>query len=188
MKKKFTSLLIILIAIHGAHAQFYKTVLPSEAFSSPLSVIVQDFKKNFSSIQGDQLSSGADVEVYQSKVIIPGSLHCSIFRFHSLLDTTASWQATMYDGDSYEEAMKIYKNTVRQLTRTKMKWIDSRVVSFTGQLETPHENAGFAVTTLKLNIADKAYSIFIAEIDLTNTYSGWEVHLNLNNKKSDTDE
>ncbi|MEO6547916.1 MAG: hypothetical protein ABIN94_07940 [Ferruginibacter sp.] len=188
MKKTTVLLIIIVICTLHAHAQFFKTVLPSETFSTPLAIVVQDFKRNFFSIQGDQISTGTDVEVYQSKMILPGSLHCSILRFHSLLDTTASWQATMYDGENYEEALKIYKNTVRLLLRNKMKWADSRVVSFTGQLQNPHENAGFAVTTLKLNITDKAYDIFIAEVDLTNNYGGWEVHLNMNNKKGDAEE
>ncbi|MEO7768624.1 MAG: hypothetical protein ABIS01_14435 [Ferruginibacter sp.] len=188
MKKTFTYLLIFLLAFHCSNAQFYKSFLSSGAFSDSLSIIVQDFKNNFLAIEGNQLTTQAEMEVYQSKATVPGALHSAIFRFHSLTDPTASWQAIMYESESHEEAMKIYKNTVRQLLTSKMKWADNRIVSFTGKLEVPRENPAFAVTTLKLNIPDKAYRIFFAEVELTNSYYGWEVHLNLHNKRDDAEQ
>lgn len=187
MKKTVTLLLLFLCIIHFAQAQFYKSILPSEAFSDSLSVIVQDFKNNFSGIEGRQLPSQGEMDVFRSKVGIPGALHCSIFRFHSLQDTTASWQAILYEGDSYEEAVKIYKNSFRQLKKSKMKWVDKSIITFMGDLEVPDENVRFTVTPLRLNIIDVPYRRFFGEIELTSTYDGWEVHLNLHNKKSDTE-
>ncbi|MBC7887425.1 MAG: hypothetical protein H7Z13_06005 [Ferruginibacter sp.] len=187
MNKATTYLLLFLCSFHYSKAQFYKSILPSEAFSDSLSVIVQDFKKNFATIEGMQLPSQGEMDVYRSKATIPGALHCSIYRFHSLQDTTASWQAILYEGDNYEQAVKIYKNTFRQLKKTKMKWVDKSIISFTGELEMPVENVRFAVTSLQLNIIDKPYRSFYGEIELTGSYDGWEVHLNLHNRKKDTE-
>ena len=185
MKKTITLMMLFLCSIHFTQAQFYKSILPSEAFSDSLSVIVQDFKKNFATIQGRQLPSQGEMEVYRSKVSIPGAVHCSIFRFHSVEDTTASWQAILYEGDSHEDAIKIYKNLFKQLKKSRMKWVDKSVITFMGDLEMPDENVRFAVTPLRLNIIDMPYRRFYGEVELTSTYDGWEVHLNLHNKKRD---
>lgn len=185
MKKTTVLSLLFFCSIQFTHAQFYKSILPSEAFSDSLAIVVQDFKKNFSTIEGKQLPSQGEMDVYRSKVGIPGALHCSIFRFHSLEDTTASWQAVMYEGDSYENAVKIYKNIFKQLKKSKMKWVDKSTISFMGEIDEPDENVRFTVTSLRLNIIDIPYRSFFGEIELTSTYDGWEVHLNLHNRKND---
>ena len=188
MKKTFTMLVLFVCSHQLSQAQFYKSLLPSEAFSDSLAIIVQDFKKNFSGIQGKPLPSQGEMDVFRSKVGIPGALHCSIYRFHSLEDTTASWQAIMYEGDNYEAASKIYKNTFHQLKKTKMKWVDKSTISFMGNFEEPDENVRFTITSMRLNIIDLPYRNFFGEIELTSTYDGWEVYLNLHNKKSDKEQ
>ena len=187
MKKTTTLLFLFLCAFQFTQAQFFKPGKPSEAFSDSLSIIVLDFKKNFSTIEGKQLASQGEMDVYRSKVSIPGAIHCAVYRFHSLEDTTASWQAIMYEGESYEEAVKIYKATFNNLVKSKMKWVDKSTISFMGELEVPDENIRFTVTPLRLSIIDLPYRRFWGEIELTSTYDGWEVHLNLHNKKSDAE-
>lgn len=187
MKKAITLLLLFLCLQQVTKAQFYKSNKPIEPFSDSLAVIVQDFKKNFSTIQGKQLSSQGEKDVFRSTVTLPGATNCAIFRFHSLEDTTASWQAIMYEGDSYEDAVKIYKSTFLQLIKSKMKWVDNSTISFMGKLEIPEENIRFTVTPLRLSIIDLPFCRFYGEIELINTYDGWEVHLNLHNKKNDAE-
>lgn len=186
MKKTITLLLLFVCFIPFTRAQFYKSVLPTPAFSDSISIIVQDFKMNFSTIEGSQLVSRQEMDVYRSTITIPGALHCAIYRFHSAEDTTASWQAIMYEGDSYEDAIKIYKNTFRQLKKIRIKGLDKSNISFTGELEMPAENIRFAVTTLRLNTMDIAFEYFFGEIELISNYDGWEVHLNLHRKKNDS--
>ncbi len=187
MKKITIVLLLLFGSIHFTDAQFYKSILPSGAFADSLAIIIQDFKKNFSTIEGVQLPSQGEMDVFRSKASIPGALHCGIYRFHSLQDTTANWQAIMYEGESYENAVKIYKNTFHQLKKSKMKWVDKTIVSFAGDLEIPDENVSFTVSTLRLNTVDKPYRSFFGEVELTSTYIGWEVHLNFHNRKNDAE-
>ena len=130
----------------------------------------------------------AGMEVYQSQVSLPGAAHCAIYRFHSKIDTTASWQAIMYDGDNYDEAVKAYKNTYRMVNKSRIKWIDKSIASFVGEMEKPAENIAFATTQLQLNVSDPRYKNFFAEIEMTSGYNGWEVHLNLHAKKDDTEQ
>ena len=167
-------------------AQFYKSVLPSPAFDDSLTRIVIDFSNNFRKIQGKELMPQVGMEVYQSQISLPGAAHCAIYRYQSTLDTTASWQAIMYDGNNYEEAVKVYKKTCRLVNKSKIKWTNRSVVSFVGDTEKPNENVSFANTMLQLNVLDPKYKNFYAEIEMASGSNGWEVHLNLHDKKDDT--
>ena len=187
MKKTIAVTLLFLSSIYFTQGQFYKSLQASDAFSDSLAIIVQDFKKNFSNIEGRQLPSQGDMDVFRSKATIPGSVHCAVYRFHSQEDTTASWQAIMYEGDNYETALKVYKSTFKQLKKTKMKWVDKSVISFVGEMEEPDENIRFTTTQLRLNIIDKPYRSFFGELELTNTYEGWEVHFSMHNRKNDAE-
>ncbi len=171
-----------------AHAQFYKSVLPSPQFNDSLTKVVIDFRNNFKKIQGKELTPQIGMEVYKSQVSLPGAAHCAIHRYHSKLDTTASWQAIMYDGDDYEEAIKVYKNTCRLVNKSRIKWIDRSIASFIGNMEKLDGNVPFANTMLQLNVSDPRYKNFYAEIEMASGSNGWEVHLNLHDKKDDMEE
>ena len=171
-----------------AHAQFYKSILPSPQFNDSLTKIVIDFRNNFKKIPGKELTPQIGIEVYQSQIGLPGAVHCVIYRYHSKLDTTASWQAIMYDGDDYEEAIKVYKSTCRLVNKSRIKWIDRSIASFIGNMEKPDGNISFANTMLQLNVSDPRYKNFYAEIEMESGSNGWEVHLNLHNKKDDMEE
>src|SRR5512141_152428 len=102
------------------NAQFYKAILPSQAFTDSLGKIVSSFRNNYYSIQGDIMSAQPDVDTYESKAAVPGTERSMLLRFHSVEDTTASWQAIMYAGDDYKEAAKIYKNTFRLVNKAHL--------------------------------------------------------------------
>ena len=68
-----------------------------------------------------------------------------------------------------------------------MKWVDKSTISFMGELEVPDENIRFTVTPLRLSLIDLPYRRFWGEVELTSTYDGWEVHLNLHSKKGDAE-
>ncbi len=187
MKKHVNLLLLLLCCMHCCQAQLFKPNPSNAAFADSISIIVRDFQTNYANITGVQLIPQGEMDVYRATVTIPGSLHSAIYRFHSVIDTTASYQAIFYEGENFEDAVKVYKNIYRQLTKSKIKWADKRSVSFIGEMETPDENLRFMVTQLKLNIDDLAYERFYGEIELSGTYDGWEVHLNLHSKKDDSE-
>ena len=183
-----TLLVLTICSMQFVVAQFYKTIRPAASFSDSLAIVVQDFKYNFKNIEGKQLPDQQEMEVFQSTATVPGALHCIISRFHSTIDTTAAWQAIMYEGDSYDEAVKVYKETYKQMKKTKMKWVDKSIISFVGDMEVPDENLRFTVTSMRLNIIDRPYRSFFGELEMTYTYEGWSVHLNLLSKKNDAEQ
>ena len=175
----FTSMLL--------YSQSFKPAPKNNSFEDSLNIVVTDYKNNFSGLQGAELQAGIDAETYESKMCLPGATHCIIMRYHSVVDKSASWQATLYSGDNYEEAMKAYKKICDQLKRAKLKGVNGTTSIFEGKLETPDENVRFAVSSFRLKSPDMGYMNFAADVELINNYDGWEVHLNLYKKKKDTE-
>jgi hypothetical protein len=175
---------ILIFTANAATAQFYKSLLPSPAFTDSLNRIVVDFNTNYYNIQGDVVSSQDEVDVYNSKSSIPGAIECLIYRFHSSQDTTASLQALMYKGEDYKEAAKIYRNTFRLVNKTKLK-VNQSSADFTGTMEEPSESLRFASSLLRTTIPNRTYKNFVAEIELVNNFMEWEVRLNLHSKRDD---
>jgi hypothetical protein len=187
MRKQFLALLLVLFSANFCDGQFYKSIIPSPEFSDALEKIVLDFRVNFATIQGNNLSQQGDAEMYESTIRLPGAKECVIYKYHSKADTTASWQATMYKGDDYKEASRIYENVFRLVKKTQVRWIDKTHVSFSGEMEKPTEDLRFAVSTLHFELDDERYKNFQADVEMISSYDGWEVHLNLQTKRPDTE-
>jgi hypothetical protein len=169
-------------------AQFYKSIVaPPAGFTDSLQKIVLDFRFDFHTIQDSLLEGGGDYETYASKVTIPGSTDCQIMRFHSVEDTTAAFEATIYQGDNYDDAVKTYKNFIRMLKRGRMKWIDNSFMSFDGTVKEPNPSLNFSITTLTLDIIDPRYKDFYAQVELESNMLNWKVDISFSNKRSDTE-
>jgi len=186
MRKRLFFLLSFFICSAG-YSQFYKSIIPSPEFSDALQKIVLDFRFDFHNIQDSLVGEEAESEIYSSKINIPGATGCSIMRFHSVKDSTSAFQATFYDGDNYDDAVRNYRNCIRMLKRSHMKWIDNSGMSFSGPETAPDPDLRFAVSTLYLNIEDQRYKNFCAQVELVSDLFKWRVHLNLNTKRPDTE-
>lgn len=185
--KKIAIIIICAFAAVTSFAQVFKTVSIDNQFADSLNKVVLDFKNNFRNIQSQHLPVEINADAYQSIICLPGASHCTILRYHSEEDNSASWQATMYTGDSYNEAVKNYKKVFSQIKKTSIKGIESAPTKFKGDIESIDENVRFTVSSLRLSTSDIMFKNFVADIELTNTYFGWEVHLNLYSKKLSAD-
>ncbi|MBL0359120.1 MAG: hypothetical protein IPP72_20640 [Chitinophagaceae bacterium] len=181
--KKILSVIVFAATCFIATAQIKKPVSADAAFSESLSKIVLDFTYNFINIQGSRMPAEVDADTYQSKVCLPGALGCKVMRYHSVEDKSANWQAAVYAGDSFEEAVKMYKKIFGQIKKTSVKGIAAAGSGFDGKMDAVDENVGFAVSSLRLKTKDKRYINMVAEVEITSGYTGWEVHLNVYTKK-----
>lgn len=183
MKKCLATLFVLFAVTTAGFGQWYKSLLPSPAFTKALETVVLDFRLDYKNIQGDIVDSLGQTDTYESAIKLPGAADCRILRFHSEVDTTACWQAIIYSGDSYKEAIQAYQNTVRLMKKSNIRWIDHSVVNFTGELVSPREDIRFTTSTLVLTLDDPRYRGFRAEIELLATdHDHWEVQLNLSKK------
>lgn len=184
--RKILSVLGMLALGHVCQAQLLKTILPPPQFSENLNKVVSDFSNNYYNIQGESIDKDQDRDAYKSLITLPGSVSTIIFRFHSTKDTTASWQATMFKGESYTEALRAYKNTSRYLNKCRIAIPGNANAGFNGKLQEPDANLTFAVSSFTLNTDAEAYKDFLAEVEMINVnYGEWEVHLSMHNKKPD---
>ena len=186
MRKTIFPALVFVLFITSANAQFVKFAPVPPAFSENLSKITEAFQNNYYKIQAEELPAQEDMDVYKSAVSLPGARHCVIYRFHSTRDTTASWQATMYDGENYPEALKAYKNACRLIDKSKVNLSGTVTASYYGKMDEPDPNLRFAGSEYRLNTKEPAYEKFYAEVELLNTgIEDWVVHINLHSKKDD---
>jgi hypothetical protein len=183
MKKHLLIFVLLCLATCASFGQFYKSLLPSREFTKALDSIVLDFRLDYKNIQGRLVDTLGDTETYESQVKLPGAVDCRILRFHSPEDTTACWQAIVYSGNSYKEAVRAYENTVRLVKKSHIRWIDGGMAKFTGELVSPRENLRFTTSILLFTLEDPRYKDFRAEIELiTTNIDSWEVQLNLSKK------
>ncbi len=189
MRRYIALLIILIIHNHASYAQFYKSIIPSPEFTKTLEKIVLDFRYNFKNIKGNSLMQEGGTESFESSLKLPGSQDCSITYYSSKVDTSASWQAILYKGTDYQEAVRIYQNVFRMVKKSHLNWIDRTLMRFTGSYESPKAEIGFATSILQLDVEDIRYKKFAAEIELvSNSYDNFEVHLNLQNRKNDNEQ
>ncbi len=182
--KKFAIVVGFLLTGLLSKSQFYKSFIPSPTFTDSLNTVVTDFKNNFKNIQGAPVNLLEDADVYKSVNSIPGALESFVIRYHSVDDTSASFQAVVYDGEDFKEAEKIYKNLFRMMNKTRLK-LEQFSTGFDGKMKTPDEAASFTISQLKATSPSAAYVNFVAEVELINEMYNWKVRLNLHNKKAD---
>ena len=164
-------------------AQISKKPEAESAFSLQLQKVVQDFPANFQGIQGNRMPAEVDADTYLSTVCLPGALVCKVMRYHSVQDKSASWQAVLYEGESFDDAVKMYKKLHSQIKKTTVRGSNGLAAPFEGKLENIDENVGFAVSSLRLKTQHPQYLDLVAELNISSSYTGWEVRLDLYTKK-----
>jgi len=185
MRKLLICATLSLCASTPTNAQLLNKVLPGgNAFSQSLSTVVEHFQNNYNQIQGELLPSDPDRTIFQSTVLLPGASHCVIYRFHSKEDSSASYQATLYQGEDFNAAAKAYKQVFKQTSQTKFK-IGVTNYSLEGTLLEPSEDLRFTSSILRSTNHSDLYKNFMAEVEMINGIEGWTVHLNLHSRKAD---
>lgn len=180
--------LALLFITFSLNAQFIKKTATGPSFTDNLALITKDFQNNFYQIQAGQIESNEDMDVYNSSVLLAGSAHCVIYRFSSKNDTSACWQGIMYNGENAKEALKIYKNTCKLVDKCRVILNSNENSIFKGKIEEPDTNLRFVSSIFRLNSKDAIYEHFCAEVELLNTgFEQWEVRINLQNKRDDTE-
>ncbi len=187
MKKNLTAFLSAFLCTSICFAQL--NVSPANAeFSKNVELIIRDYPDKFMNLQKDLLSTESNYVVYSSLVKIPGATECIIHHYNSTFNSSANWQATMYEGDDAETAKKIYRNTCKSLQRTKVSLIGYSGIGFSGNMVDVSNDISFAESIYQLKLKEVLYDDFYAEVEMVN--SGpftWVVHLNFFNKKKDED-
>ncbi len=189
MIKPVTLGTLLLMLVINSSAQLIKPSPASAAFAEKLGIVVKSFQDNYYKVQGELISSQNNVDLFQSAISLPGSQQCVIFRFHSTEDSSASWQAGMYQGTAYNEAVRIYKSTCRQVDKAIVNIPGKGSLRFSGKTENPGSTVRFVSSVYTFKTKDELYKHLYAEVELVNpSFDQWEVHLNIQSKQVDDDD
>jgi hypothetical protein len=157
----------------------------SNSFSKPMTSVLMDYPYNFRNISGELELAQAEIENYVSRVSLPGAAHCVVTRYHSDLDTTASWQALMFSDEDFEKAAKQYQQIYKQLSNSTIRMIDGSPFYLKGKYEAAKEEMDFVTSTLKLQTADIRFKNVRVEVELLYRMSEWVVYVHVGSKEDD---
>ncbi len=186
--KKTTLCISILLLNLLCHAQIILQNGQHKQFADSLNKIVLDFKNNFSTIKGKQLNTEPEAIVFVSKICLPAAKNCTVKKYTSTEDKTASWQALLYSSDNFDETIKMYKKFFAQIKAVNINGVDKIGTSFFGKLEKMDENVRFFTSTLRLKTDNVYFKNLAVAIELTNNYAGWDIYVNIYSKKIDVDD
>ena len=186
--KGVTNLLLALMVMSlSVQAQFKMDKDPSPGFVKAMETILSDFPYNYKHITGDLVEATGDWHQYASTVMLPGSESCLVGYYHSELDTTASWQALMFRGETFKQAASAYKRLYQQLKHCRLKMVDGSVFYLDGDYEEATEETDFITSALKIQTADERFREFHVELELLYKLDEWVVNVNMVSKKKDSE-
>lgn len=155
------------------------------SFSRAFETVLMDYPNNFHNISGELLISQGEYEHYASTVTLPGALSCVVGRYHSIDDSTASWQAIMFRSEEYSVAEEEYRKLFRQLKSSPITVVDGSKYYLQGDLQPALESMDFNITTLVFGTADRRFKDFKVELELLNDFEGWVININMVKRKPD---
>ncbi|HXB09774.1 MAG TPA: hypothetical protein VNW04_21770 [Puia sp.] len=155
------------------------------SFHAVIDSVLRDFPDNLRHITGDLELAQGEFENYASTVALPGAEHCIITRWHSVEDTTASWQAQMFKGEDFGAASRQYRELFRRLQGCYLKLVDGSVFYLAGDWEPAKEEAAFTTSTLRVQTGDERYREVKVELELVYLVTDWAVQINIVSKKRD---
>ena len=185
MKKIMFAFVALLVAA-AASAQTRFTSVREESFSKVMETVVHDFPKNFRSITGDLLVEQPETDDYASLVLLPGSSECVITRYHSMEDTTASWQAKMFRSEDFKEASQQYNELYKKLKNCYLRLVDGSIVYMNAEWEAPTEEKPFVMSTFRLDCGDERYKEMKIDLEMVYQFPEWVININVSGKKDDS--
>jgi len=185
-------LLTLVIAVVAAGSAWSQPGTASEKQQAqvvdlPLAInaVLADFPNNLRHISGELVLAQGEFEDYASLVVLPGATACTVTRWHSWDDTTASWQAKMYSTDDFAAATSEYHALFRQLQQCYVRLVDGSIVNLAGDWEPPKNGVPFATSTLRLVTGDQRYKDVEVEVQLVYLLADWAVNITIVSKRPD---
>lgn len=154
-------------------------------FPAVINAVLADFPNDLRHITGELLLAQGEFENYASMVELPGAENCTVTRYHSGDDTTASWQAKMYNSDDFETAAHAYHELYKKLQGCYLRLVDGSMIYLSGVWEPAKEGASFTTSTLRLTTGDWRYKDVKVELELVYLLADWGININIISKKRD---
>jgi hypothetical protein len=154
-------------------------------FVDAIDAVLGDLPNNLRYITGELLLAEGGTDSYASLVAVPDAEKCIVTRYHSVEDTTASWQAQMFSGGDFGVASRKYQQLYQQLKTCYVRLPDSSIFYLEGAWEPAREEIAFTTSTLRLKTADQRFRDVMVQLELVYQLADWAVNINIVTKKPD---
>jgi hypothetical protein len=155
------------------------------SFVDAIDAVLGDLPNNLRYITGELLLAEGGTDSYASLVAVPDAEKCIVTRYHSVEDTTASWQAQMFSGGDFGVAARKYQQLYQQLKTCYVRLPDSSIFYLEGAWEPAREEIAFTTSTLRLKTADQRFRDVMVQVELVYQLADWAVNINIVTKKPD---
>ena len=163
--------------------QTEKKLTPS--IKTDIEKVSRDLYQSFNNIKGDTLRYSPSVIAFESKIIPVGAKDCIILKHP--YPNAYSWQGTMFETESFDEAVAKYKSYYRQLVGSSITFYDNTNYKLIGEYDTPDEGRTFASSVLKLDDPGVHVKSFKVEIGLNYSFPDWTIAISVYEKLANED-
>ena len=181
--KQTLTLIVMTLCVLFSRSQ--SSVPPQKEFSQSLQKIFFDFPNNFKNIQGELYIDEAEYEKYFSTVSLPGVHDCIITHYHSVVDTTSSWQGLIIEAEDFDEVVKKYEAVCQQIKQSKIRLVDGSILDMEGTFEPASESNKFTTSTYFLPTSDMTFKNVKIEVELLAQITQWKLQVNVISKRRD---
>lgn len=154
-------------------------------FVDAIDAVLGDLPNNLRYVTGELLLAEAETDCYASLVAVPDAEKCIVRRYHSVEDSTASWQAKMFSGGDFGVAARKYQQLYQQLKTCYVRLPDGSIYYLEGTWEPAREGITFTTSTLTLRTDDQRFRDVKVELELVYQLADWAVNINIVTKKPD---
>ncbi len=150
-----------------------------------IEAVLNDLPNNLRLVTGVLVLAEGEVDRYASLVVVPGAEDCVVTRYHSVVDTTASWQAKMFSGGDFGTASRKYQQLYLQLKTCYVRLPDGSIYYLEGDWEPAREAVTFTTSTLRIRTNDQRFRDVKIELELVYQLADWAVNINIVTKRPD---
>jgi hypothetical protein len=154
-------------------------------FVDAIDAVLGDLPNNLRYVTGELILAEGEADSYVSLVALPDAENCRVMRYHSVEDTTASWQAKMFSGGDFGTASRKYQQLFQQLKVCYVRLPDGSIYYLEGTWQPAREGVTFTTSTLKLRTDDQRFRDVEVELELVYQLADWAVNINIVTKKPD---
>jgi hypothetical protein len=154
-------------------------------FVDAIDAVLSDLPNNLRYVTGELLVAEAETDSYASLVAVPDAEKCIVTRYHSVEDTTASWQAKMFSGGDFGVAARKYQQLYQQLKTCYVRLPDGSIYYLEGTWEPAREGITFTTSTLRIKTDDQRFRDVMVQVELVYQLADWAVNINIVTKKPD---
>ena len=154
----------------------------SNKTNAALKKVIEDYPNHFSNIKGDRISSAELESDYKSKVVIPGSVNCTLTQYNK--DAAYSWKCELFTSADFEKAKSSFSDLYNEIHNTIIKVEGEKPVILNGQYEVPEKDKQQTIIFFHFLPAAGIIKKLNVELEMILDNGIWKITLQVNDERA----